>query len=103
MNHSLSEAAINQTENEKCIEWEEDDMHPDEEVHHEEDVECQVYLLCSVLQPWDACLHSITVIRNNNHIMHHGLPGGVYEVVHQGRDGQNEHKANLKMKTLLLY
>ena len=37
------------------------ETHSDEEVDHEEDVECEVNLLGSVLLPWDALLNAQTV------------------------------------------
>ena len=39
-------------------------IHPNEKVDHEEDIECQVDLLCSIICPGNASLHSITNIKD---------------------------------------
>ena len=40
-----------------------EEAHPDEEVDHEEDVECEVNLLGGVFLPWDALLNAQTVYK----------------------------------------
>ena len=60
MNQNLSEAAMNWEAMQINIQLPIFQAHPDEEVDHEEDVECQVYLLGCVLQPRYTGLHAVT-------------------------------------------
>ena len=63
MNQNLSEAAINwgngfiNVNKQRILAWA---TYSDEKVDHEEDVECQIYLLRGVLRPGHAGLHSVT-------------------------------------------
>ena len=60
MNQNLSEAAMNWEAMQINIQVPIFQAHPDEEVDHEEDVECEIELLSCILGPGYTGLHSVT-------------------------------------------
>ena len=63
MNQNLSEAAMNWGAMQINIQFPIFQAHPDEEVDHEEDVECEVNLLGGVFLPWNILLDAQTVYK----------------------------------------
>ena len=60
MNQNLSLAAMNWNKTEYFTAIDTVETHSDEEVDHEEDIECEVNLLCCILSPGDTSLHGVT-------------------------------------------